>query len=212
MVRQVLPGAVAERADEALQALFRHLERALLPWYRYALYTALEADDAEAGRRAWAWLDLLAARKALFCWKPLAAHPRHPVRAQPDALLALALDTLRGAAEPSASLAELNYALAYCDVAGEQPASPHYAAWCVYESAVRALESGCVSAGLIQRGASPLDDAAGYAAIAIADHAHRAAAPSDEAAEEARLRRAVFWEWWLREALPHAVSQSKRSR
>jgi hypothetical protein len=197
-----------ERTDEALRALFRHPERTLLPWYRYALATALETDDVAAGRRARAWLDILAAQKALFCWRPLAHSPRHPVRQQPDALLALARETVRGSAEPTATRAALTYARAYCDVAGEPPESPHYAAWCVYESAVRALERACLAAGHPHIIMPNIDDAAGYAAIAIADEQQPAA--SDDARDGARLRRAVFWEWWLRDAVPTAIDLAER--
>ncbi|HWQ15454.1 MAG TPA: Imm5 family immunity protein [Roseiflexaceae bacterium] len=208
MVLHGLPAPVAARADEALRALFRHPERTLLPWYRYALYTALAADEAGRGGRAQAWLEILAVQRVLFCWRPLAHSPRHPVRAQPDALLTLAADVIRGAAERALASATLNYARAYCDVAGELPTSPHYPAWCVYEAAARALERACALAGQECGTGWALDDAAGYAAIAVSGAGQPTADPHSQVAEDARLRRAVFWEWWLRTALPQAIARA----
>jgi hypothetical protein len=206
---QVLQAQVAARREEALQALFRHPERTLLPWYRYALYAALVEDDAGAGLRTRAWLDVLAARKVLFCWQPFAASTHLPVRMQPDVLLALAADTLRGATTLTAVQPELNRALALSDVAGERPSSPHYAVWCVYEASARALESACIAVGQPDGPTIALADAAGYAAIAVAGGEGRVRGQPEAEDEDARLRRAVFWEWWLREALPEAVARAR---
>jgi hypothetical protein len=208
-VLYVLSAPVAERADEALRALFRHPERRLHRWYRYALYTALQEDNAGRGDLVWAWLDILATRRVLFCWQPLARSLHHPVRSEPDALLSLAANTICGTAERAIARAELNYALAHIDVAGELPASPHYAAWCVYEAAARALESACILAGATYRATRAIDDAAGYAALAVSDDRQPLTGQRSQAAEDAQLRRAVFWEWWLREALPNAAVRAE---
>jgi hypothetical protein len=208
MEARQLPAQIVERVKEALQALFHHPDRALLPWYRYALYIALQDDDPRTSQQVRAWLDLLAVRKALFCWQSIASSPRHSVRTQPPALISLAAETIRGDTDLRTVRAELDHALAYSDIAGEAPASPHYPAWCVYEAAARALGSAYAVADPAYAVPPSLDDAAGYAAIAVAGAFQKTPGAPGQDAEDARLRRAVFWEWWLREALPTAIAHA----
>ena len=209
-----LPADIQERIAEALAALHRHPERSLLPWYRYAIYAALAERDALCGLAARARLDLSAARKALFCWAAYgrAIWPREWL--QPAQLLALGEALLRGELSAAEAAGRIDRAHALADVAGEPATSPHYCAWCVFEAALRAAESALTYRQLRRTpGAAACiegcaDDAGSYAAIAVGGGEWQPAAGGAGRwiwqTEEVRLRRAVFWEWWLREALPEA--------
>jgi hypothetical protein len=212
-----MPVPVAARVAEGLAALYRHPERALLPWYRYAIYTALTPDDHTCGQAARAWLDIIAVRHVLFCWQPN-IHSWPATWLQPDQLLVFAEQLMCGAADPTQAGTAVNRAQALADVVGEDPASPRYCSWCVYEAALRALHNAWIYHQLrAGRDASPAsasttlatDDACAYAAIAVAGGTWRplsggASGRWDWQTEEAQLRRAVFWEWWLRDAVPVA--------
>ena len=214
------PTSVAARISEALSALHRHPERSLLPWYRYAIYTALTAD-AGHGLRVRAWLDIVTVHHIQFCWRPRAWPATWP---QPDQLLALAEQVLVGTADRAHVGALLNRASALADVAGEPETSFDYCAWCVFEAALRALHTAWIYDLYSPATATALptidvtgcrDDASNYAAIAVGGGTwHPIGAPVPDAAAplgrwdwqtpEAQLRRAVFWEWWLRDAIPTA--------
>jgi hypothetical protein len=105
-------------------------------------------------------------------------------------------------------------------VAGEPATSPYYCAWCVFEAALRALDSAW-SYDQSRAVLSPpedatncADDACTYAAIAAGGGTWRPIVQTGSAAgavgrwewqtEDVRLRRAVFWEWWLRDAVSTA--------
>jgi len=211
-----MPAQLTARLAEALAALYRHPERALLSWYRYAIYTALTIGEPLRGGAARARLDILAVRRVLFCWPPDAGD----LWPAPEQLLALAEQLLVGTADRAGIGKQLNRAHALADIAGADVTSPRYCGWCVYEAALRALGSACAYDQLRAGRASAsydvadcADDASTYAAIAVAGGAwHPAGARGradavgrwDWQTEEAQLRRAVFWEWWLREAVPAA--------
>lgn len=210
-----MPAQLTARLAEALAALYRHPERALLSWYRYAIYTALTIGEPLRDGAMRARLDILAARRALFCWPPDAGD----LRPAPEQLLALADQLLVGTADRAGIGKQLNRAHALADIAGADVTSPRYCGWCVYEAALRALDSACAYDQLRAGHASAsydiadsADDASTYAAVAVAGGAwHPAGALTrggvgrwDWQTEDARLRRAVFWEWWLREAVPAA--------
>jgi hypothetical protein len=214
---------------EALAALYRHPERALLPWYRYAIYTAL-APAAQADRHnARAWLDIIAVRHVLFCWRP-STHNWPDTWLQPTQLLTLAEQLLQNGADSAGARRAVDRAQALADVAGEEATSPFYCSWCVYEAALRTLHNAWTYSRLQQARAvdalpgtlSTTDDASTFAAIAVAggkwqplDGAARASRAAsgrwDWQTEEAQLRRAVFWEWWLRDAVPAAWSMAAYS-
>ena len=216
-----MPASITARIAEALAALYRHPERALLPWYRYAIYTALAPDSHADGQAARVWLDIIAVQHVLFCWQPY-THGWPKTWLQPAQLLALAEQLVRTAADRSQARTAVNRAQALADVAGEEASSPHYCSWCVYEAALRALCSAwgysqlCVArdAGGAPFGAlSSTDDASAYAVIAVASGTWQPLGAGtlggdrgrwDWQTEEAQLRRAVFWEWWLRDAVPAA--------
>jgi hypothetical protein len=211
-----LPPYVADRVGEGLAALYRQPERALLPWYRYTIYAALAEGDPALGLAARAWLDIAAARKALFCWPPYARRGWPPHWSQPTGLLTLAEQLLAGSARVADAGTLLDRAYALADVAGEPADSPDYCSWCVFEAALRALGSAWryATASAPSGIADSADDASTYAALAIGSGAWRPLAGSRRTGvraghwnwqtEDARLRRAVFWEWWLREAVAHA--------
>jgi hypothetical protein len=214
-----MPATITARIAEALAALHRHPERALLPWYRYAIYAELTPDNHADRQAARAWLDIIAVRHVLFCWQPC-THGWSDTWLQPHQLLALAEQLLQQAADRSCAGTAVNRAQALADVAGEEPASPHYCSWCVYEAALRALHNAWgysqVCAGCAADGAAiSTDDACTYAAIAVAGGTWQllnagagafggARGRWDWQTQEAQLRRAVFWEWWLRDAVPAA--------
>lgn len=211
-----LPADIQERVAEALAAMHRHPERWLLPWYRYAIYAALIEADALGGLALRARLDLAAARKALFCWGAYgrAIWPRDWL--QPARLLALCQALVGGELPVAEAAGRIDHAHALADVAGEPATSPHYCAWCVFEAALRAADSALAyrqrcgaPGGEISIGA---DDAGTYAAIAVGggewQRVAGAAGQWSWQTEEVRLRRAVFWEWWLREGLPEAWRRS----
>ena len=208
-----MPADIQERVAEALAAMHRHPERLLLPWYRYAIYAALADADALGGLAARARLDLAAARKSLFCWAAYgrAIWPRDWL--QPAQLLALGEALVGGTLAPAEAAARIDRAHALADVAGEPATSAHYCAWCVFEAALRAADSALTygqarHASNFDKIAISADDAGAYAAIAVGGGEWQlvagAAGRWSWQAEEVRLRRAVFWEWWLREALPAA--------
>ena len=202
-----LPNSVAERIAEAHEALFRHPARTLLPWYRYAIYSALAAEEPQSSRLIHAWLDILAVRHILFCWQPPAGAwlPSWP---QPQQLLALAEELLANPTDATNVRVQLNRAQALADIVGAAPTAPDYPSWCVYEAALRSLNSAWLAAQPQRdHAAGPIDcanDASGYAAIAVAGASWQSPAAGVEQAEDAQLRRAVFWEWWLRTGVPTA--------
>jgi hypothetical protein len=208
-----LPASLTDRVEEAHRALFRHPEGALLPWYRYAIYAALADHDLLLAGRARAWLDIPAVRHVQFCWQPAAYSPWSPAWPGPMQLLILAEQLLSSAAKWAGASTQLNRAHAIADIVGVEATAPHYPGWCVYEAALRALGSALSAAQPPTSDApSPLascaDDASGYAAIAVAGGTWRQAGDGsgrwDWQTDEAQLRRAVFWEWWLREGVPSA--------
>lgn len=218
-----MPPAITHRVAEALAALHRHPERALLPWYRYAIYSALTPDEHADRCAARAWIDIVAVRHVLFCWRP-SAHDWSGSWLQPEQLLALAEQLIQGGLDRPRARMAVNRAQALADVAGEEASSRHYCSWCVYEAALRALQNAwnfsqswvnCDGGSTLFDPTTSVDDASTYAAIAVAGGtwqplnspaSARAAARGrwDWQTEEAQLRRAVFWEWWLRDAVPAA--------
>jgi hypothetical protein len=223
---------LADRVSEALGALYRR--QTLLAWYRYAIYDALLADQHPASYAARAWIDVLSAQHVLFCWQPYARMGWPSAWLQPTDLLGLAERTLQGLVDPAGQAMvqrQIIRAMALADLVGEGAASAQYPAWCVFEAALRALQSAWIahtrdSAPVAQNGqaagAAGLDDASWYAAIAIAGrlgharsdphtlavHPDRAIAAGDA---DAQLRWTFFWEWWLREAIPQAALIARSS-
>jgi len=219
-----IPAHLAERVSEALGALYRHPEQTLLAWYRYAIYDAIVADRSHASYAARAWIDVLSVQQVLFCWQPYARAGWPASWLQPTDLLGLAEQTLQSVVDPAELQRQITRAVALVDVVGEPVTSAQYPAWCVFEAALRALQSAWIchthygapaAPNSRPAGAVGLDDASRYAAIAIAgnlSHAYgdsralaayrdRAVAPTNAAAQ---LRQTFFWEWWLREAIPQA--------
>lgn len=219
-----VPAHIADRIAEALDALYRHPDQTLLAWYRYAIYHALVAERSHAGYAARAWIDVLSAQHVLFCWRPYARNDWHTAWLQPTDLLALAEQALRGTVDTAAVRRQITRAEALADVVGEDATSAGYAEWCVFEAALRALQSAWISLACRAIAAPPsrstaealeLDDASSYAAIAIAgghitSHTDRKlpTAPTSEGisleTSDMQLRQTFFWEWWLREAIPQA--------
>ena len=219
-----VPADLADRVSEALGALYRHPNQTLLAWYRYAIYAALVADRSHAGYAARAWIDVLSVRHVLFCWQPYARMSWPTTWVQPTDLLGLAEQTLQGLVDPAVVQRQITRAAALADVIGESVTSAQYPDWCVFEAALRALQSAwsahthdippaAQNGGAA--GAIGLDDASWYAAIAIAGSRTLACsdlrartAPPDRASTTvdaaAQLRWTFFWEWWLREAIPQA--------
>jgi hypothetical protein len=219
-----VPVHLADRMSEALGALYRHPNQTLLAWYRYAIYDAIVMDRSQASYAARAWVDVLSAQHVVFCWQPYARMGWPTTWLQPTDLLELAAQSLQGMLDPPAVERQITRAEALADVVGEPATSAHYPAWCVFEAALRALQSAWVAhtngATPIapkswMAGAAGLDDASWYAAIAIAGslttawddprtrtiYPDRVVAPANAAAQ---LRQTFFWEWWLREAIPQA--------
>jgi Immunity protein Imm5 len=219
-----VPAHLADRVREALGALYRHPDQTLLAWYRYAIYDALLADRSGASYAARAWIDVLSVQHVVFCWQSYARLGWPATWLQPTDLLELAEQTLEGMVDPAVIQRQITRAQALADVVGEPASSAQYPVWCVFEAALRALQSawiyhahGATTAAPNNgaTGAVGLDDASRYAAIAIAGSptpargdpqtrttlSGRNVAPTDVAAQ---LRRTFFWEWWLREAIPQA--------
>jgi hypothetical protein len=219
-----VPADLADRVSEALGALYRHPNQTLLAWYRYAIYAALVADNSHASYAARAWIDVLSVQHVLFCWQPYARMGWPATWVQPTDLLGLAERSLQGLVDPAVVQRQITRAAALADVIGEPATSAQYPAWCVFEAALRALQSAWsahthYATPAVQNGGAAdavgLDDASWYAAIAIAGspaharsdprmltaHPDRASTVADAAAQ---LRWTFFWEWWLREAIPQA--------
>jgi hypothetical protein len=218
-----VPVHLMDRMSEALAALYRHPTQTLLAWYRYAIYDAIVAERSPASYAARAWIDVLSVQHVLFCWQPYARTGWPATWLQPTDLLRLAEQTVQGTVDLATVSRQITRALALADVVGEPATSAQYPAWCVFEAALRALQTAesahphaatpAPNSGAA--GAVGLDDASGYAAIAIADnrlpvfgeqrtrtpHVDRAFTPAEAAAQ---LRQTFFWEWWLREAIPQA--------
>jgi hypothetical protein len=226
-----MPVQIADRVSDALGALYRHPNQTLLAWYRYAIYAAMVADQHQAGYATRAWVDVLSARHALFCWQPYAQKGWPATWLQPADLLGLAEQTLQGMGDPCVIQRQITRAAALADMIGAPVESAHYPAWCVFEAALRALQSAWVAymrdvAQATQDGADAgavgLDDASWYAAIAIAGglplacsdpqmrtaHAESIGTTADAAVQ---LRWTFFWEWWLREAIPQAALIARSS-
>jgi hypothetical protein len=219
-----VPAHIADRVAEALDALYRRPDQTLLAWYRYAIYQALVADRSRASYAARAWIDLLSVQHVLFCWQPYARAGWHATWLQPNDLLGLAEQILCGTADAAVVQRQITRAEALADVVGEPAASARYAEWCVFEAALRALRSAwsyqlcCTTPAQPNSwdaGGVALDDASGYAAIAVAGRlspAHSDPLPltghsspaARREADDVQLRRTFFWEWWLREAIPQA--------
>jgi hypothetical protein len=219
-----MPADLADRVSEALGALYRHPNQTLLAWYRYAIYAALVADHRHASYAARAWIDVLSVQHVLFGWPPSARRGWPATWVQPADLLGLAERSLQGLVDPAVVQRQITRAAALADVIGESATSAQYPAWCVFEAALRALQSAGIAhshaaPSAVQNGGSAgaagLDDASWYAAIAMAGsrapacsdprtrttHPDRASTAVDAAAQ---LRWTFFWEWWLREAIPQA--------
>jgi hypothetical protein len=217
-----VPVHIADRVTEALGALYRHPDQTLLAWYRYTIYHALLADGSRVSYAVRTWIDVLSVQQVLFCWQPYARIDWRVTWPQPKDLLGLAEQTLQGIVDTVVVERQLTRAEALADVIGEDATSAHYARWCVFEAALRALRSAWIYLAYCTTSAPPnssttggleLDDASSYAAIAIAGslvHSHsdprmltayKGVSPETS---EAQLRRTFFWEWWLREAIPQA--------
>lgn len=219
-----VPAHLADRVSEALGALYRHPDQTLLAWYRYAIYDALLVDRTDAGYAARAWLDVLSVQHVVFCWQSYARSTWPRAWLQPTDLVELAEQCLQRLVDPALVQRQITRAAALADVVGERMTSPQYPAWCVFEAALRALQSASISHAHGRAIAAPksraahalgLDDASWYAAIAAAGRVTPARAdprtdrtPSDHAVAHgdtaAQLRLTFFWEWWLREAIPEA--------
>jgi hypothetical protein len=117
-----LPVQLTARLAEGLASLYRHPERMLLAWHRYAIYTALTIGDPLCGGAARVWLDILAVRRALFCWP----HDSRDLWPAPEDLLALAEQTLASTADRASVARQLNRAQALADIAGADMTSPRY--------------------------------------------------------------------------------------
>jgi hypothetical protein len=173
---------------------------------------------------------VLSARHVLFCWQPYAQKGWPATWLQPADLIGLAEQTLQGEGDPCVIQRQITRAAALADMIGAPAESAHYPAWCVFEAALRALQSAWI-ARIADRdrvappgaaaGDGSLDDASWYAAIAIAGGLPLACsdpqtrtAPADRAgaADAAvQLRWTFFWEWWLREAIPQAALIARSS-
>jgi hypothetical protein len=224
-----MPADLADRVSEALGALYRHPNQTLLAWYRYAIYAALVVDRSPASYAARAWLDILSVQHVLFCWRPYAGAGWPTTWLQPTDLLGLAEQTVQGLVDPALVQRQITRAAALADVIGERVTSPHYPAWCVFEAALRALQSAWIAhthmallaaASGEATSAAGLDDASWYAAIAMAGSRTPACSDSRTAPPEhailaadaaAQLRWTFFWEWWLREAIPQAALIARSS-
>ena len=140
-----IPVDLADRISEAHGALYRHPEQTLLAWYRYAIYDALVADGSQASYVARAWIDVLSAQQVLFCWQPYARAGWPATWLQPSDLSRLAEQTLEGVVELPAVPRQLTRAQALADLFGEKAISAQYPAWCVFETAIRALQSAWIA-------------------------------------------------------------------
>lgn len=210
------PFDLAERVSEALGALYRHPAQTLLAWYRYAIYDALLIDQRPSSYAARAWIDVLSARHVLFCWQPYERAGWSTAWLRPADLLDMAEQALEGRRHAADVQRQITRAQALADMAGADPSSAVYPAWCVFEAACRALESAWICRTYAEAPAAPmrrapaLDDASKYAAIAAAGRttprsAAALAGRADSLADDpAQLRQTFFWEWWLREAIPQA--------
>jgi hypothetical protein len=203
-------------------ALYRHPDQTLPVWYRYAIYQALLADQSRVSSAVRAWIDVLSVQHVLFCWQPYGRTRWHTSWPQPDNLLALAEQMLQGTAETTLIQRRIRRAEVLVDLMSEPASSSHYPAWCVFEAALRTLQSAWIYHLHSLNTATPnsrvtgeigLDDASTYAAIAIAGGAVQSSSDrislagntgQDDWQEAVQLRRTFFWEWWLREAIPQA--------
>jgi hypothetical protein len=227
----VVPTDLADRVSEALGALYRHPNQTLLAWYRYAIYAALVADNRQASYATRAWIDVLSVQHVLFCWQPYAQQGWPTAWLQPADLLELAEQSLQGSVDPALVQRQITRAVALADVIGERATSAQYPAWCVFEAALRAIQSAWIAHTYAATpaaqnggaaGAFGSDDASWYAAIAMAGsitpacsdppaHTRHPAHGSPALDAAAQIRWTFFWEWWLREAIPQAALIARSS-
>jgi hypothetical protein len=221
-----LPPRINTSVTLALNEMHRHPERLLSLERRRTIYTAFRQDADHAGQRALAQLDILTARYVLPYWQPLADGHWQCYGYMPGKMITFAEGLLAGIVDQAEAVEVAGMGQEMADLTGELDTSPYYCSWTAFEAALLALFSALASIGIDAYRIDLNDtseynrfkDAAHWAAIAYAggrwypivdqdeDEYGEGAGIWDWDCEEVRIRRQLFWEWWLREAIPSAWS------
>jgi hypothetical protein len=172
-------------------------------------------------------LDLLTALHVLPQWQTILSDPINMWRdyyAAPTQMLDLTESILSGTTDPSQVLDRADHWGEVSGLTGELPESRFYHAWCVYKTALCALDSACgvdqFQHARLNEATTAIEDvtsdAANWASIAFAGGTWVADpdGPIDDFRHESgdwnydlpevRARRLDFWTWWLLEAIPRA--------
>src|SRR6185436_19422871 len=88
---------------------------------------------------------VLSVQHVLFCWQPYARMGWPTTWVQLTDLLGLAERSLQGLVDPAVVQRQLTHAAALADLIGEPATSAQYPAWCVFEAALRALQSAWIA-------------------------------------------------------------------
>jgi Immunity protein Imm5 len=220
-----LPKHISTAVAFALNELHRHPDRLLSLERRRSIYTSFRQVDS-SGQRARAQLDILTARYVLPYWQPLADRRWKSYDYMPEKMITLAEELLAGRVETEAAYKVAGMGQEMADLTGELDTSPYYCSWTAFEAALLALFSTLAYSGMAAYDVDlsdaaehdPLKDVAHWAVIAYAGGRWYPIVTEDDneygeeagiwdwSYDEVRIRRQLFWEWWLREAIPTAWS------
>jgi hypothetical protein len=220
-----LPKPISTAVALALNELHRHPDRLLSLERRRSIYTTFRQVDS-SDQRACAQLDILTARYVLPYWQPLAVRRWKRYDYMPEKMITLAEGLVAGMVEIDVARKVAGLGQEMADLTGELDISPYYCSWTTFEAALLALFSALAYRGIDAYALDLTDaterdhikDVAHWAVIAYTggrwypivdadeDEHGEGAGIWDWSYDEVRIRRQLFWEWWLREAIPTAWS------
>ncbi len=199
-----------QACDIALDAMRKHPQCALLPYYRWTIYQALGPLNNLQTRFLRVRLALLSARKVQHVWQEEQAGD-----AQPEQLIILARMVLRDEVLREEGRAQAESALDQVTLVASASGHPDKAqvstrAQSAMLAAIEALfeASGTYTFNTAYNyeGETDVDldpwssDAALYAAIALSGAVWNV--------DQDYAKRSEFWEWWLLEAIPSLYTES----
>ncbi|MEP6776385.1 MAG: Imm5 family immunity protein [Chloroflexota bacterium] len=196
--------------DIALDAMRKHPQSALLPYYRWTIYRALGPINSFQTRFLRVRLALLSARKVQYVWQE-----EQPGDTQVLRFITLAHKVLRDEILPEIGRAQAEDALdqvAALVIESEKPGKTNVttraqsAMLAAIEALFEASGTYTFNTAYNYEGETDIDldpwssDAALYAAIALSGAVWNV--------EQAYAKRSEFWEWWLLEAIPSLYTES----
>lgn len=181
-------------------------DHALLPIYRRDIYTAIGPGSDMRSYRARGWLDIVATRHVMHVWQRM-----WPDDNLPEYMLRVAEDIILGSIDIQTASRE--WEAAWHATAGsddERKWQANEEACCARQAAMQAV---CWLIDPTPNCNDPESDDTDWDALhpVCSDTAMWAAAacagPVWVATSDPERRR-VFWEWWLKEAIPHALERA----